>query len=98
MENNYEIYFILFFSIILNLVFGIIFYFFSNPLNNKKFQTWLIIRKILNQFNNSISDWKKLPVTLNLEYLSKEIIEKVEDKLLSKGYKISNKNNSITIE
>lgn len=41
---------------------------------------------------------EKLPVTLNLEYLSKEIIEKVEDKLLSKGYKISNKNNSITIE
>jgi hypothetical protein len=85
-------------SILINI--GLIYgaYLFANPLLNKRFQTWLIVREILNQFNNSISDWKKLPVTLNLEYLSKEIIEKVEDKLLSKGYKISNKNNSITIE
>ena len=88
----------LFVSILINI--GLIYgaYLFANPLLNKRFQTWLIVREILNRFNNSISDWKKLPVTLNLEYLSKEIIEKVEDKLLSKGYKISNKNNSITIE
>ena len=90
--------FCLFVSILINI--GLIYgaYLFANPLLNKRFQTWLIVREILNRFNNSISDWKKLPVTLNLEYLSKEIIEKVEDKLLSKGYKISNKNNSITIE
>lgn len=88
----------LFVSILINI--GLIYgaYLFANPLHNKRFQTWLIVREILNRFNKSISDWKKLPVTLNLEYLSKEIIEKVEDKLLSKGYKISNKNNSITIE
>ncbi len=88
----------LFLSILFN--FGLIYgaYLFANPLNNKKFQTWLIVRDISNQFNSLISDFKKLPVTLNLKEQSKEIIEKVEDKFLRKGYKVSNKDNSITIE
>jgi hypothetical protein len=93
-----ELYTFLSFSIGLNLILGSVIHLFNNPLNNKKFQTWLIVRDILNRFNNSISDWKKLPITLNLKDQSQKIIEDVEDKLLRKGYKVSNKDNSITIE
>lgn len=88
----------LFFSSLVNVILGTSLYLFVNPLNNKKFHTWLLVRNILNRFNNAIYDWKKLPVTISCKDQSKEIIEKVEDKLLSKGYKVSNIDNAITIE
>ena len=88
----------LFVSLLINLVQGLALYLIANPLLNKKFRIWLLVRNILDRFNDSVSFEQKLPVTLNLKDQSKEIIERVEDKLLSKGYKVSNKDNSITIE
>ncbi len=73
-------------------------YLFANPLNNKRFQTWILVRAICKRFGNAIHDWKKLPITLTCTDYSKELIKKVEEKLLSKGYKVSNVDNVITIE
>lgn len=88
----------LFISILFNigLVYGA--YLFANPLLNKNFRIWLLVRNILDRFNDSVSFEQKLPITLNLKDQSQKIIEDVEDKLLRKGYKVSNKDNSITIE
>lgn len=100
MENNMlsltEI--LLYISVLCNvaLIYGA--YLFANPLNNKRFQTWILVRVICKRFNNAIYDWKKLPITISCKDYSKELIEKVEDKLLSKGYKVSNIDNMITIE
>lgn len=88
----------LFVSLLINLVQGLALYLIANPLLNKRFRTWLLIRNILDRFNDEISFQEKLPVNLSLKHYDKEIIEKVERKLVLKGFKVSNENNSITIK
>lgn len=100
MENNMlsftEI--LLYISALCNaaLIYGA--YLFANPINNKRFQLWSLTRIILERFSNQITIQGKLPVSQNLHDYSKELIYEVENKLCSKGYKVSNRNNIITIE
>lgn len=90
--------FLLLISGIFNLVFLYVAYLYANPIDNKKRQLWVLTRNIVEKFQDQIIRQEKLPVSQNLDGYSNHLIEKVEDKLLSKGYKVSNRNNVITIE
>lgn len=90
--------FLLLISGIFNLVVIYSAYLYANPIDNKKRQLRILTRSILAKFQDQIIRQEKLPVSQALQGYSSHLIEKVEDKLLSKGYKVSNTNNVITIE
>lgn len=90
--------FLLSISGIFNLVFLYVAYLYANPIDNRKRQLWILTRNIVEKFQERITLQGKLPVSQDLYDCSNQLIEKVEDKLLSKGYKVSNTNNVITIE
>ena len=50
----------LFVSLLINLVQGLALYLIANPLLNKRFRTWLLIRNILDRFDDEISFQEKL--------------------------------------
>ena len=89
--------FLLSISGVFNFVFVYIAYLYTNPIDSKKRQLWSLTRTILERFSNQITIQGKLPVSQDLHDCSKELIYKVENKLCSKGYKVSTRNNVITI-
>jgi hypothetical protein len=80
--------FCLFISLIFNasLIYGA--YLFANPIVNKRFQLWSLTRNIVEKFNDQIVIQGKLPVSQNLSNYSEELVKKVEDELLKKGYTV----------
>lgn len=90
--------FLLSISGIFNLVFIYAAYKYTNPIDSKKRQLWVLTRNIVEDFQNRIIRKGKLPVSQDFSDYSREIIHNVENKLCSKGYLVSNTNNVITIE
>lgn len=90
--------FLLLISGIFNFVFLYIVYLYANPIDSKKRQLWVLTRNIVEKFQNQIIHQGKLPVSQDVHDCSKELIYEVENKLCSKGYKVSTRNNVITIE